>query len=267
MGTPNKQFATRQGRPRCKAPARPLNQKPVAPARGRSVPLPCAHFSPAFPLPWMRERAERLHRICKGIERQRAKGVSVRRACTHLAWVWKDRSYRTAPHRKCRFSRSALVVLYYRWRRDGKSPGCFALHYSDRLAPVTPEDMRRFLGACRKAGTVALSQAAKLAGFDRAKACRVRARLPRQLVDQVKAVFKERRKAKLAARAAAKQFKWQKHLRLAAEAARSRKLRRLAESLIRGRGVSGVESTSRRANRAIQATGAIFKRVPQEVAK
>jgi hypothetical protein len=87
------------------------------------------------------------------------------------------------------------------------------------------------------------------------------------LVDQVKAVFKERRKAKLAARAAAKQFKWQKHLRLAAEAARSRKLRRLAESLIRGRGVSGVESTSRRANRAIQATGAIFKRVPQEVAK
>jgi hypothetical protein len=215
----------------------------------------------------MRERAERLHRICKGIERQRAKGVSVRKACTHLAWVWKDRPYRTAPHIKARFSGPSLVVLYYRWRRSGKSPDCLALRYAYRLDTVKPADMRRFLGACRKAGTVALSQAAKLAGFDRAKACRVRARLPRQLVDQVKAVFKERRKAKLAARAAAKQFKWQKHLRLAAEAARGRRINRLAASFIGRLGASGVKSTSRRLNRAIQASCAFFKRVPQEVAK
>jgi hypothetical protein len=87
------------------------------------------------------------------------------------------------------------------------------------------------------------------------------------LVDQVKAVFKERRKAKLAARAAAKQFRWQRQLRLAADTARSRKLKRLAESLIRSRDASGVESASGRENRSIQATGAIFKRVPQEVTK
>ena len=242
MGTPNKQFAARQGRPRCKAPARPLSPKPAAPARGRRVPLPCAHFSPAFPLPWMRERAERLHRLCKAIEMRRAAGVSVRKACTYPAWFWKDRSWRTAPRIKARFSRSTLVVLYYQWRRSGKSPDCFRLHYADRLAPVTRGEMRRFVGACGKGGTVSLSQAAKLAGFDRAKACRIRVRLPRQLVHQAKAIFKERRKAKLAARAAFKQFQWQKQLRLVADAARGRRINRLAASFIGRRGVSGVES-------------------------
>jgi hypothetical protein len=46
----------------------------------------------------------------------------------------------------------------------------------------------------------------------------------------------------LEARAAVKQFQWQKHLRLAADAARSRKLNRLAASFIGRRGGSGVES-------------------------
>jgi hypothetical protein len=259
----NKNLTGRQGTLHRK----PLKVMPPVTARGEVVPASRANLSRALQLPWMRERAERLHRICKGIERQRAKGVSVRKACTHLAWVWKDRSYRTAPHIKCRFSRSTLVVLYYHWRRNGKSPGCFALHYSDRLAPLKPADIRRFLAACGKAGTVALSQAAKLAGFDRAKAGRVRARLPRQLVDQVKAVFKERRKAELAARAAVKQFRWKMRLRLIVDAARGRKINRLAESFIGRRDASGGESTSRRPKAPIQATGAFFKRVPQEVTK
>jgi hypothetical protein len=176
----------------------------------------------------------------------------VRKAARHCAWIWKSRPYRTAPHIKARFGQATLVNRYYQWLRDGKSPDCFALHYADRLAPVTPEDMRRFLGACGKAGTVALSQAAKLAGFERARYCRVRARLPRRLVRRVKEVFKERRKAELEARAAVKQFQWQMHLRLAADAARSRKLKRLAESFIGGRACSGVESTSGSAKAPVQ---------------
>ena len=231
--------------------------------RGLREPPPVVTFQ----RPWMRERAERLHRACKTVERQRTAGVSVRKAVKHFAWSWKDRHYRTAPHIKARFSRSTLVILYYHWRRNGKCPGAFALHYADRLAPVTPEEMRRFLDACGKAGTVSLSQAAKLAGFERAKACRIRTRLPGPLVRQIKRIFKERRKAELDARAAVKQFNWKMRVRLAADAARGRKVKLLSDSFIGSRGGSGVDSTLGGAAIKIQATDAFFKRVPQEVTK
>ena len=266
--TLSKQFAGRHGGPiRDQSRRAPLHQTPPAPTRARRVPLARVHFFPTFMLPWQCERAERLHRFCKSIERRRAAGVSVRKAVTYFAWFWKDRPYRTAPHIKAHFSGPTLVSLYYRWRRNGKSPACFALHYADRLAPVTLEQMRRFLGACGKAGTESLSQATTLAGLGRAAACRIRTRLPRPLVRQIKGNFKERRQAKLKARAAVKHFRWQMRVQKAAESARSRKLKRLADSFVARRGVSGVDSTSRRAKAPIQATGAIFKRVLQGVGK
>ena len=263
-----------------------MHQKPPAARKVEVVPASFrACFSSPLQLPWMRERAERLHRACKTIERQRAAGVSVRKAVKHFAWFWKDRHYRTAPHIKARFSRSTLVILYYHWRRNGKCPGCFALHYADRLAPVTPEEMGRFMDACGKTGTVSLSQAAILAGFERAKACRIRARLPGPLVRQIRKIFKARRLGEIEARKLVKQFqgqkhrleieverlanrfRGQKHRLLAADAARSRKLTRFSESFIGGRGVSGVESTPEGAAIKIQGTGAFFRQVPQEVAK
>ena len=268
MGTMNNDFAARQStHDRDLASRVPLVQMSAAPAREEVVPTSRAHFFPTFMWPWQRERTERLHRFCKSIERRRAAGVSVRKAVTYFAWFWKDRPYRTAPHIKARFSGTTLVILYYRWRRNGKSPACFVLRYSDRMAPVTREQMRRFLGACGKAGTESLSQATTLAGLGRAAACRIRTRLPRPLVRQIKGNFKERRQAKLKARAAVKHFRWQMRVQKAAESARSRKLKRLADSFVARRGVSGVDSTSRRAKAPIQATGAIFKRVLQGVGK
>jgi len=179
-----------------------------------------------FPLPWMRERANRLHRFCKTVERRRAGGMSVRKAVKHFAWFWKDHPYRTAPHIKTKFSRAALVCLYYRWRRNGKSPECFALHYGDRLPPVTPEQIRRFVRACGTGGAVSISQAARLAGFERAIACRIRARLPARLVRRIKGVFKERRQAELEAEAAVKHFQRDMRLRLEADQRRGRNLHR-----------------------------------------
>src|ERR1017187_8932789 len=255
MGTMNNDFAARQStHDRDLASRVPLVQMSAAPAREEVVPTSRAHFFPTSMRPWQRERAERLHRFCKSIERRRAAGVSVRKAVTYFAWFWKDRPYRTAPHIKARFIRSTLVKLYYRWRRNGKSPACFVLHYADRMAPVTREQMRRFLGACRKAGTVSLSQATTLAGLGRAAACRIRTRLPGPLVRRIKGIFKERRKAELETRGDAKKFQGRKRRRLAAESARSRKLNRLEKSFVARRGVSGVDSTSRRAKAPIQAS-------------
>ena len=267
MGTMNNDLAARQStHDRDLASRVPLVQMSAAPAREEVVPTSRAHFFPTFMLLWPSERAERLHRFCKSIERRRAAGVSVRKAVTYFAWFWKDRPYRTAPHIKARFSGTTLVQLYYRWRRNGKSPVCFVLHYAERMAPVTREQMRRFLGACGKAGTVSLSQAASLAGFERAQFCRIRTRLPGPLVRRIKGIFKERRKAELETRADAKKFQGRKRRRLAAESARSRKPNRLEKSLVARRGVSGVDSTSRRAKAPIQASGAIFKRVLKGVA-
>ena len=103
------------------------------------------------------------------------------------------------------------------------------------------------------------------------------------MVRQIRKIFKARRLGEIEARKLVKQFREQEHSLeieartlanqvqgqkqrlLAADAARSRKLTRLSESFIRGRGVSGVESTPERAAINIQATGAFFKGVPQEV--
>lgn len=217
----------------------PLSPYPPVLARGRSVPLPRVHVSSA---PWQGERAGRLHRFCKAVERRRAAGMPMRKAAKYFAWFWRDRHYRTAPHIKAKFSRSTLVKLYYVWRRNAKSPDCFRLHYGDRLAPVTAGEVRRFTDACARADTVSISQAARLAGSEWASGQRVVARLPAWLVLQIKRVFTERRHARREARAAIKEFQAQMRCRDKAAAARGRKVKRLLESFIGRRGMSGVES-------------------------
>jgi hypothetical protein len=156
--------------------------------------------------------------------------MSVRKAVKHFAWFWKDRHYRTALHFKARLSRSTLVVLYYRWRRSGKSPACFALHYADRLAPVTPEKVRAFLGACATAGTKSMSQAARLTGGLKSnRPSRVISRLPNVLVQRIKGIFKERRQAELKARAAVKQLQREMRQLLDADRRRVSGLKKLAK--------------------------------------
>jgi hypothetical protein len=215
----------------------------------------------------MRERAERLHRIFKAVERQRAGGMPVRRAVQYHAWFCKHHPYRTAPHVKSGFSSATLVVMYYHWRRSGKSPDCFELHYVTRLAPVTPKQMRRLVRACGKFGTVSFSQAARLAGLNRALACRILSRLPCALAAQLKGIFRERRREGLEARAAETAFERKKRRRLAVDAVRSRKMQKLAGSSTGRRGRGRVDSTSRQLEAAVQGAGAIFKRVLQEVTK
>ena len=231
--------------------------------RGMREPPPVV----TFPLPGERERAERLHRICRAIERRRAGGMLVRKAVQYHSWFCKHNPYRTAPHIKARFSSATLVVLYYHWRRSGKSPDCFELHYVTRLAPVTPKQMRRFVRACGNFGTVSFSQAARLAGLNRALACRILSRLPSALAGQIKGIFKERRREELEARAAETAFERKKRRRLAVDAARSRKMQKRAGSFIGRRGHGRVDSTSRQLEPPVQVAGAIFKPVWKGMAK
>jgi hypothetical protein len=222
--------------------------------------------------------------------------MSVRKAVKYFAWYWRDRPYRTAPHIKARLRRSTLVNLYYHWRRNGKSPNCFGLHYGDRLATITVEEIRRFVDACGEAGTASLGQAARLAGFERGRDRRILARLPGPLVRRIKALFKERHQGQLQAREVAAQLQGRlvratkailaersqaelEARKLSAQlqgrlnrlragvVSRGRKLDTLLNSFIARRGGGGMDSTSFEKDRPVQDTGEIFKALPQEVGK
>ncbi len=160
-------------------------------------------------LPWFSEFAERVHRCCLGIERASARHVPVRKAARIQAWWFRHRAYRTAPQIKPRMGAHRLVAHYYHWLKSGKSPACFPLHFVDRLPLITPDQMRRFVGACTRPGTRSWRQATKMAGFDRGKVWRIRRRLPVSLIQRIKQVFKLRRQTKLDLRAAAALFRVQ----------------------------------------------------------
>ena len=243
MGTKNEHdFAARQSwNGGTTQPARPLQANLAAPTCGGSVPSSPHVCFPPMLLPWQIERAALLHRFCQTVDRRRAAGVSVRKAVKYFAWFWKDRPYRTAPHIKARFSRPTLVALFYRWRRAGKSPDCFALHYSDRLAPVTAEEIRRFADACARADTVSFRRAVRLAGFEASVGYRILARLPGGLIQGLKGIFKDRRQARIEAEGAIRKFKAEERRRLATERARGRKAMRLLNDFIGRRGCGGVE--------------------------
>jgi hypothetical protein len=214
----------------------------------------------------MRERAERLHQFCKTVDRRRAAGVPVRKAVTYFAWFWKDRPYRTAPHIKARLSRSTLVRLYYRWRRNGKSPDCFALHYVDRLPLVPLEIVHAFLAACATPGVIHWSQALRLTDLKGLSFPRVFSALPERARQTIRETFTARRHAQIEVRKLVNQVQGQMRRLVAADAAKSRKLMRLAEFVYRRPASRTVESTCQGGKAPIQRSGAIFNGILKGVA-
>jgi hypothetical protein len=161
----------------------------------------------------------------------------------------------------------SLRVLYYYWARSGKTPECLAVRFPSKLPPVPSETVRAFVTACGVAGVTKFSQALRLIDSKGVPYRRVLVALPDQALRIIRKTFAAGRKAEIEARKVVKQSQGQLHRLLAADAARRRKVNRLADSFIGRRGGSGVESTSLEAKAPVQATGAIFKRVPQEVTK
>jgi len=250
------------------APAPSPQPSLVAQAPGGSLPrLSGATFSSGIPLLWQTERAARLRRFCQAVERRRAAGVSVRKAIKSFAWYWKNRSYRTAPRIKARYSRSTLVMLYYRWCRNGRSPDCFNLQYVSRLAPVTPEQMQRFIDGCARAGTVSFTEAARLAGFEDGRANRILARLPERWVRETRKSFKGRRQARLEALEARHKYKRGIRRRDLAVAAAGRRIKRLGESFIGRRASGGIEATSFGSKGVIQTCNACCNGILQDLGR
>ena len=221
-----------------------------------------------FPLPWFREDAEGLHRLFMRAEILREQGLSLNKALRHR---WHGPRFHSAHRVKVRRNLPGLRARYYRWQRGGRTPECIAVRFISKLPPVPPETVRAFVAACAVAGVSHFSQAFRLTDSKGLSYRRVCSALPDQVLRAIRETFKARRLAEIEARKLVKQFREkehslevegrklanqfrdQKHRLIAADVVRSRKLAMLVESSIRGRGVSGVESTSLKAKAPVQA--------------
>lgn len=265
MGT--RQFAASvQGKPRrCKAPpAQPLNPNLAVPARGSlCVPmLSRAQFSSPFPLPWFREDAETLHWLFTRVEERRAGGLSLNKA---LRRRWYGKRFHTAHRVKVRRTLPTLRAKYYHWRRNGKTPECLAPRFISALPPVPTEIVGAFVSSCAVAGVTQFSQAFRLTDSGGLSYWRVLAALPDQALRMIRSTFAARRLAEIEGRKAERQFRAQKHRRLAAEAARGRRITRLAASFIGRRTSGGCLDTCSGRKAPIQALWRVCKRVLQKV--
>lgn len=109
---------------------------------------------------WMDEKARLVHRLCKGIEQKREKGVPVRRAVVRPAWYWNGRRFRHDASKRVRLARGTLLEYFYRWLTGGKSPEAVRLRYHPTAArKITRALMAEFLEICVTPGVDSLSGA------------------------------------------------------------------------------------------------------------
>ncbi len=86
---------------------------------------------------WQRERARRIHCICRCVERRIERGKSMRQAVHWFACYWKGRTYRSG--HQVRLSAKTIVRLFYRWQKGGRTPSAVALRYwkDNRKLPLS----------------------------------------------------------------------------------------------------------------------------------
>ncbi len=205
-------------------------EKPPVTAQGTNPSVPCAQ---SFPLPWIRERAELLHRLFSRVEARRKQGLSVNESLTPR---WHGPHYHSAPSIKLRQSRATLRRNYYHWLRHGRTPECLAVRFCAGLPAIPPEVSRGFVFACAVPGVTHFSQAFRLIDAAGLSYRRVIASLPDQALRTIRTVFAARRQAEKEARGLVRQFQRQKYQLLRADTARTAKLRRVAALTYRASG-------------------------------
>jgi len=185
----------------------------------------------AISRPWFRERAARLHRFFRTVERRRERGQSLRSALQSFVRSSRGCTYRTAPKVRMRFTRPTLRTNFYHWLRNGRTAECLALKFAGKLAPVTGNLARSFVLACATPGTLWFSQAGRRVRTRKVSAHRILATLPPQTLAKIKAEMKARRVAEMATRRSVKRIEAAIRKRLATDRCRARRISKLARAL------------------------------------
>jgi hypothetical protein len=205
--------------------------------RGEPHP-PAAQYSQ---LAWVRENAQALHRLFLRVERRRAEGLTLNQALRRRPYRAR---YRTARRIRVRHSTSHLRILYYRWRRAGRSPESLLLRLGSGLPPVAPETVRDFVSACGAMGVRHFSRAIRLTNADRLHYRRILSALPDDAVRVIQDTFSARRRAESEARQQVSVLQRQMRRALVADAAMARRLRRLSQRVYGASGLGGVSDPS-----------------------
>lgn len=99
---------------------------------------------------WQRERAKRLHRICKRIKARVAAGQSLHEAIRTFSRRWNGKALKCDPSRRYALSVARLYQHYRRWRLMGESPACFTLNYFPTNRRIPASVLVRFVEFCTK---------------------------------------------------------------------------------------------------------------------
>jgi hypothetical protein len=162
---------------------------PLAPVRGRSLPLLRAHFSSTN---WQWEYAHRLARIFRCVDRGLASGKPLHGILVWFAWRWKGRHYSSDPSRRIRFGYGTLRRKYREWKAAGRNPEALALRYR---APVKlrPGHVQQFAGLCIYAKARSFAEAYGSLPRPRATVSAYRLALGARLLRRVVNLFAARR--------------------------------------------------------------------------
>ena len=180
-------------------------------------------------LPWIRERAELLHRLFTRVDERRQQGLSLDKA---LQRRWHGKRYHTAHKVKVRLGKARLRALYYVWSRGGNTPRCLRLLFASKLPALPPGTVRAFVEACSTAGVTSFSQAARLTDTNGLPFRRVFSALSDRVRRIIRESFDARWQAEIEARKMIKELQEKLRRGLAVDAARSRRLRKLAGGLV-----------------------------------
>ena len=150
---------------------------------------------------WQRERAQRLARIFRCLDRGRQEGRPLRKMLIKHAWRWKDRCYKCDPARAIRFGRSTLLRLYYQWKRGGCTLASIALRYANANRKLPANQVLAVARLCAAPGVPSFAAAwrqvqnplATYHAFRHAMPARVRNELASLCVARRRVEYLERR--------------------------------------------------------------------------
>ncbi len=151
-----------------------------------------AHRSSARFHPWQRERAIRLHLICRWIVYRVQHGRQLGRAIRAFSRRWHGRRYTSEPGRRIHLSSGTLTREFYRWHKSSQSPAAFALHYTSWIQPV---HVAAFLRDCLTPGTTSFRAVYQRLKNPAGGEAAFRYAIKRDARDRVKKLFKTRLQA------------------------------------------------------------------------
>lgn len=110
-----------------------------------------------------RERAAKLARGFRAIDKARPNGRTMHKAFVHMAWRWNGKPYACDPSRRMHCAEGTLRCLYYtRWLAGGRTAAALIRRWSPGKQKLSPALVIEFVKLCLEPGVASLSAAYRI---------------------------------------------------------------------------------------------------------